>query len=253
LVKLRGDRLEDTATVALLEKIRASDMSASDRASATFSLAQLHRRDGRYDSAFELYLQANRITATTRPFNGENWQKRIASLIRSSSKGSEFVPAEGTAGSNLVFIIGMPRSGTSLCEQVLSAHPDVLACGELSTMQNIERSFARQNLDPYKFQHQETSRPKEFEAAGARYLSALPKDHPKYKRVTDKAPMNFERVGLIHQVFPAARFIYCQRHPLDTILSCFIQDFHAGLEFAFDTVDGALERVITGIHSHGEL
>ena len=234
LVKLRGDRLEDTATVALLEKIRSSDMTASDRGSATFSLAQLYRRDGRYESAFELYQQANRITASTRPFNREGWQERIAGLLRSTGKSSNFVPAAGTAGSNLVFIVGMPRSGTSLCEQVLSAHPQVLACGELSTMQNIESSFARQGLNPYQVQQQDASRPKEFEAAGARYLAALPRDHQKYKRVTDKAPMNFERVGLIHQVFPAARFIYCRRHPLDTILSCFIQDFHAGLEFAFD-------------------
>lgn len=232
LIKIRGDQLADTATVNLLEKIRASDMTASDRGSATFSLATMHRRDGRYDSAFELYRQANKITASMRPFDLESWQKRISGIIKSTARDAHFVTAKGTGGSNLVFIVGMPRSGTSLCEQVLSAHSAVLACGELSTMQSIESGLARQGLDPYKCQQQDLSRP--FEEAAARYLLALPKDYPKYKRVIDKAPMNFERVGLIHQVFPAARFIYCQRHPLDTILSCFIQDFHAGLEFAFD-------------------
>lgn len=233
LIKIRGDALADTATVTLLENIRSAQLPAVDKATATFSLAHMYRRDKQYATAFELYRQANQITAIQRPFNQDAWNKRVAGILHSTDATAGFAPAEGTAGSNLLFIVGMPRSGTSLCEQVLSAHPDVLACGELASMQNIEDSFTRRGINPYLLQQQGQPRANELAAAAELYLSALPKNHSKYQRIVDKAPMNFERVAMIQQIFPAARFIYCKRHPLDTILSCFIQDFHAGVNFTF--------------------
>lgn len=233
LIKLRGDGIEDTATIGLLESIRSAQVPDTDKGTATFSLAHIYRRDKQYETAFELYRQANQITAAYRPFDLDNWNKRVSGLLHTCGATNDFKPAQGTAGSNLVFIVGMPRSGTSLCEQVLSSHTDILACGELATMQNIEDSFIRRGINPCLLQQKDQPRSKELDAAGELYLSALPKNFQKFQRVVDKAPMNFERVGMIQQIFPAARFIYCRRHPLDTILSCFIQDFHSGVNFAF--------------------
>ncbi len=71
-------------------------------------------------------------------------------------------------------------------------------------------------------------------AARRRYLDALPPEHVGKALVTDKLPMNFERVGMIHRLFPGARFVHCRRHPLDTVLSCYQQDFQAGVQWAFD-------------------
>lgn len=230
LTKIRRDSLADTQTVALLERIRSGAVSASDRGTATFALADMYRREEKYESAFELYREANETMAAIQPFDIKAWEQGIERTIQATNKTDRDTPYSGTAGSNLVFIIGMPRSGTSLCEQVLSAHPDVLACGELATMQNIESSLERRGIAPYNLQD---TRPKELELAASNYMSALPATHQKYQRVTDKAPMNFESVGFINQVFPGARFIYCTRDPLDTILSCFVQNFQAGLNFAF--------------------
>ena len=234
LIKIRRDRLANTQTVAWLEHIRAGAASVSDRGTATFSLADMYRREGQFGSAFELYLEANRIMASVRPFNLGDWEERIEKTIQTTRETSRFTLPQGTTGSNLVFVIGMPRSGTSLCEQVLSAHPGVLACGELSSMQNIESRLERRGIDPYGLKPEHKGRSKQLKLAAAHYLSALPKDQQKYRRVVDKAPMNFERVGFINQVFPGARFLYCSRHPLDTILSCFMQNFQAGLNFTFD-------------------
>lgn len=233
LTKIRRDSLADTQTVALLERIRTGAVSVSDRGTATFALADMYRREERYESAFELYREANKTMASIQPFDIKAWEQRVERTFQATAVAEGDVPQSGTSGSNLVFIIGMPRSGTSLCEQVLSAHPDVLGCGELSTMQNIESSLERRGIDPYSLNQEQSRQSKELEQAASSYMSALPAEHQKYQRVTDKAPMNFERIGFINQVFPGARFIYCTRDPLDTIVSCFIQNFQAGLNFAF--------------------
>ena len=234
LIKLRGDTLEDTKSIGLLESIRKSDAPAADRGTATFSLANMYHRGGRYDRAFELFDQANSLTSSARPFNPDAWDKRVNALIQVTGKASSFVPAKGSAGSNLVFIIGMPRSGTSLCEQILSTSSDVMACGELAIMQNIEQAFARQRINPYQLLDENQSPGKTLAKAGEAYLDALPKGNESRTCVIDKAPVNFERLGMIQQIFPSARFIYCQRHPLDTILSCYMQDFNLGLGFTFE-------------------
>lgn len=229
LVKIRGDKLDNAATVAQLEHIRFKGASPTDRASASFVLGNLCRRDGQHDVAFNLYLEANALVAANRPFNLEAWTQKVTHVRQTSAMPGALTSTQGSSGANLVFIVGMPRSGTTLCEQVLSANSGVLACGELSAMEHLEQGFQRMGNDPY----QAVKNRKDFEQAAAQYLSVLPRGFQKFELVTDKAPMNFERIGFIHLVFPRARFLYCVRHPLDTILSCFMQDFQSGMNFAF--------------------
>ncbi len=244
LVKLRRDGLEDVETVALLKNIQSSGANPRDRASAAFSLGNMHHREGQYERAFALYHNANTLAATVRPFDFGHWQQNLEQGMQASSKPGALSATPGSSTTQLAFIIGMPRSGTSLCEQVLSAHPAVLACGELATIEQIEGSFTRRGSDPYQVDPDA----KEFQQASELYLSAMPKNHQQYQWVTDKAPLNFKYVGLIHRLFPQARFLYCTRHPLDTILSCYIQDFHAGLEFTFD-----LEKLTKVYIAHAQM
>jgi len=229
LVKIRQDDLSDGQTLASLENIRRNAVSVADRATAVFSLADLYRNDGQYELAFELYREANGLLEPVSSFDLENWQQKLNSLIEETQA---FAISAGSAGEKLVFVIGMPRSGTTLCEQVLSAHPGILACGELSSMQQIEAGLQRSGFNPFRGDTQDPRYAQILQKAGDRYLAALPKAHYKARRVVDKAPLNFERIGLMHKIFPGARFIYCQRHPLDTILSCYFQDFHDRLDFA---------------------
>lgn len=245
LIKIRGDQLSDSKTVALLKNIQSSGESNVYRASATFALGNMYHQDGQYEAAFVHYLKANAFVAANKLFDMGAWQHKMAGVMQTSAEQHRSLTSfEGSRGANLVFILGMPRSGTSLCEQVLSAHSGVLACGELGTMEHIDLSFARKGSNPY--QCDPTS--KEFDQAAEMYLSALPKNYQEFQLVTDKAPMNFERIGLIHLIFPRARFLYCVRHPLDVILSCFMQDFHAGLTFACD-----LEKITRVYIAHVQL
>lgn len=244
LVKIRGDKLADSKTVAQLEHIRSKAASGPDRASASFVLGNLYHRDSQHDTAFTFYLEANTLVTANKPFDLQTWAQRVADVTQASAMPGGLISIQDSGGENLAFIVGMPRSGTTLCEQVLSANSRVLACGELSAMENIENSFTRKGSDPYRTDKAR----KEFEQAATLYFSVLPKNYQKFQLVTDKAPMNFERAGFIHLIFPQARFLYCTRHPLDTILSCFTQDFQTGLNFAFN-----LEQITKVYIAHAKL
>jgi len=216
------DQDQDGSTRATLLKTLTSvaqqARSPWDRSSALFALADHKHRTGDHNRAAELYLEANATGATVRPFNMDRWEiKQRETLAHFADLVPLGEPGRGV-GANLVFLVGMPRSGTSLAEQVVGAHPQVLACGELNTMHAVELHSNEAAKDEDKRRH---------------YLAALPANHARFTHVTDKLPMNFERVGLIHQLFPGARFIHCRRHPLDTVLSCFQQDFQSGVRWAF--------------------
>jgi tetratricopeptide (TPR) repeat protein len=244
LISIRGDCLSDSRTVSLLEDIQTNAASNADRASAFFSLGNMYRRDGQHEVAFAHFLKANALAAASKPFDLGSWESKRIRVMQASAGHHRLESLQSGRGANLVFIVGMPRSGTTLCEQVLSANSRVLACGELAAMEHIENSFLRKGVNPYQLDP--TSR--DFEQAADLYLSALPNNQQKFQLVSDKAPMNFERVGLIHLIFPQARFLYCIRHPLDTILSCFMQDFQAGLTFASD-----LEHITKVYIAHTQL
>ncbi len=220
-----------------LQSVAGQSPDPRDRSTARFALADQAHRAGDYEAAAGAYLEANATGATFRPFHMDLWeQKQRDTLAQDAELKPLGEPGKGP-GANLVFLVGMPRSGTSLAEQVLGAHPDVLACGELSTMHAIELHSKATASDNDKRRH---------------YLAALPAGYAKFARVTDKLPMNFERVGLIHRLFPGARFIHCRRHPLDTALSCFQQDFQSGVRWAFN-LDNIARVIIAEQRNDGPL
>jgi hypothetical protein len=119
-----------------------------------------------------------------------------------------------------VLIIGMPRSGTTLVEQIVSSHPEVGAGGELNFWN--ERGAAR---------HQAGTEAPFLGEVAAEYLGVLRAIAPKAARVTDKMPFNFIWAGLIHLAFPRATIIHCRRAAIDTALSIHQTHFHPGLAF----------------------
>ena len=166
----------------------------------------------------------------------------IDELIRVYSRGA--VSAIGAAGSSSekpVFVVGMPRSGTSLAEQIIASHPAAHGAGELDFWGALVAK------DPKLSQGipDEPSRAKVAEE----YLRVLESFSASASRVVDKAPRNCDFLGLIYSVFPNSRVIYMRRDPIDTCLSCYFQQFLTGINFAFDLSDLAhyyreLERLM---------
>ena len=134
----------------------------------------------------------------------------------------------GHSSNRPIFIVGMPRSGTSLVEQILATHSSVFGGGELVGISRIANELEDypKNLDALT--DDETMKRADT------FLRQLPgKDT--YARVTDKMPMNFSHLGLIALLFPSAKVIHCRRNPIDTCTSCFLQGFTKNVAFSFDT------------------
>jgi tetratricopeptide (TPR) repeat protein len=124
----------------------------------------------------------------------------------------------GLESAEPIFIFGMPRSGTTLLEQILSRHSNVGAAGEQSFWRNSGRRIL--SLEKGRLH------PDELQRAGHRYLARIRSISPGSAHVTDKFPSNFVYLGLLDLVFPNARFIHARRHPLDTCLSMYMRPFY---------------------------
>jgi len=127
-------------------------------------------------------------------------------------------------------VIGMPRSGTSLAEQILASHPQVFGAGELSFWDRASLRIAAANRDSGTGPALLGSLAAEYDAL----LAALAGDR---RHIVDKMPENFAHLGLIHAALPGARIIHMRRHPIDTSLSIYFQDFVVGHSYAFDLED----------------
>ena len=119
-----------------------------------------------------------------------------------------------------VFIVGMPRSGTTLTEQIISSHPDVFGAGELSYIGDLATYFA----------DRADKTPQVLTELGEHYLEKIKARDTtgQAKRITDKMPGNCMNLGLIAMALPDAKIIHCRRNPIDTCLSCFKQNFSHG-------------------------
>ncbi|MGA7196339.1 sulfotransferase family protein, partial [Roseiarcus sp.] len=138
-------------------------------------------------------------------------------------------PDWGVEDPTPVLIVGLPRSGTTLTEQILSSHPEIAAGGEREPWG--ARFAARGDIwGP-------TSTPEATRRLADDYLAALRRFGPDAKRVTDKTLGNFMLLGVIHRVFPEATLIHCRRHPIDTALSIFTTNFEMNYDFASDRSD----------------
>jgi hypothetical protein len=124
-----------------------------------------------------------------------------------------------------IFIVGMPRSGTTLVDQILAAHPQVAAAGELTYIEDLMSDLPRMVGLERSLEVLSALDAATVQAAGQRYWARLQHWGRGAARVTDKMPQNFFYLGLISALFPKARVIHCRRNPLDTCLSCYMHNF----------------------------
>jgi len=198
-----------------------------------FARGKLAEREARYKQAFEHFQSGNAIKSARYPFDEVRYQAYIERIIHTFS--SNFFKQHSSFGLSTespVFIVGMPRSGSTLLEQILNSHPAIQGIGEHREMRDIMRKLPQQiaskRLVPECIA--EISAP-QSRVLARRYLDSLPKTDKDTARIVDKMLGNFLRLGMIALLFPNARIIHCQREALDTCLSCYTQDFAAGLRF----------------------
>lgn len=234
----------ETANAAIIYALLAPDFQATAQAQALlqgllarggwapsqqqelhFALAKLSDKAAQYDLAFMHYRAANDLAAVG--FDrvaAQDKARRIRQYFRRGVPPS--LPLPGSSEPIPLFIVGMPRSGTSLVEQMLASHSQVAAGGELELLAQLEARLPAQLGSQLSY-------PECLQAAQADSLAALAQDYlaaiqpiaQGCRYVTDKLPGNYQRLGLIQCLFPHARIIHTVRDARDTCLSCYFQNF----------------------------
>lgn len=204
-----------------------------------FALGKAYDDLGDYDVSFEHYLQGNKLGRRHISYSTDSQWEFCRSVMRHFDRDTVAELARAGLDSELpVFIVGMPRSGTSLVEQILASHPQVYGAGELTILQReLMAALGASNLKDLV--HMDVSRftsmpPTQRQAVAKKTLAAIQQLAPQATRVTDKMPQNFLLLGLLHAFFPAAKIVHCRRNPLDTCISCFMVLFGEGQEFSYD-------------------
>ena len=190
-------------------------------------LGKLYDEAGQYDQAFLHYDRSNTLKKTycTDPALDIRNMNEIMGIFTRDFMSR--MPRAGHGSSRPVFIVGMPRSGTTLIEQILSSHSQVFGAGELTEIEWITHALPEMLGNTAIYPHGcEGVTAGIADQAARRYLSLLSSLAPTALRVTDKMPMNFKHLGLIQILFPDARIIHCTRNPLDTCLSIYTHEFN---------------------------
>jgi len=228
----------DEATAMIYQILKKQDLDKSCRRGLLFTLGKLQDRLHNYDSAFEAIHEANKL----KPYicDHEKYTNYINRLIHPDITGLIRKPRiiSSTRRVSPVFIFGMPRSGTSLVEQIISSHPNVIAGGErqeisslvlkLPFMKGIEGSYPEclTEITPDMIEQMLAA----FDSFTQGLASGI-------TLITDKMPENYQHLVFIRMLFPDARIIHCIRNPMDTCLSCYFQQFTGYHDYAYNLED----------------
>jgi tetratricopeptide (TPR) repeat protein len=216
----------------ILGRLEDADLGESKKMALHFAAGKALDDLGEYAGAIRHFDAANRIRRSVAPFDREETEQRVDQLIARFTR--EFLTSHSALGDDAetpILILGMPRSGTTLLERILTSHPSVAGGGELSFWR--ERGFAWANATGDRLDG-------ESRALRGDYLHLLRSIAPRALRVTDKMPFNFFWVGVVHLLFPNARIIHSRRNPIDTCLSIFATPFATPRTWGFASDRGDL-------------
>ncbi len=223
----RGDE-----AVRILNRALTTSRQDGDRLHLHFALASIHDAAGRWEEAFEHCRLANELKRVE--FDPVAYAGLVDRLLAILDKTSlKAAPRARNEDPRPVFIVGMPRSGTSLVEQIIASHPAAHGAGELPNIGYLALSTAGEGLEyPESLPRLDEA---VISAMAREYLAHIDGLAPEAERVTDKMWQNFEYLGLVSLMFPAARVIDCRRDPMDTAISCYFQHFFGtGAAFSYD-------------------
>jgi len=213
-------------------------ISDAQKMHLSFALGKAYEDLGEYQKSMDFILQANCLRRSTLDYSTSE-SVDLFNNIKATFSAEFFSDRKdmGYPDETPVFVLGMPRSGTSLVEQILASHQDVFGAGELKDLPALTRNiFAGRtswefpegigNLDPEAMQD-----------LGKKYVAGIRRHAGDTKHVTDKLPPNFLRIGLIRTILPNARIINCTREPMDNCLSLFKNYFSSPVNYSYDMTE----------------
>lgn len=213
------------------------NINAEQRCQAAFSLAKAHENNGDKETAFNWYRIGNNLRPNL-TFNADKNDDYCESFLKTFDNKMLKVQANPKPdGPTPIFIVGMPRAGSTLIEQILSSHSQIEGTMELSTLPKLGRKIKIRGGQKFKQHYPEcfiNFNEAELAEFGQEYIDRTAVYRTDKAYYIDKLPPNFERIGLIHKILPQAIIIDARRHPLDCGFSAYKQHFAAGHEYSYD-------------------
>jgi tetratricopeptide (TPR) repeat protein len=241
------------AEIEAMRALQKDDGADAEQAHLHFALGRALEQRKEYGAAFHHYASGNVRRRKTVPFDitvFENKTRRVAECF-----SAEFFAQRSKAGHSdraPIFVVGLPRSGSTLIEQILASHSNVEGTFELPNVLTIVREFdhADSEHDAYPEKVRAVP-PEEFANLGRRYIEETAPLRSGKPHFIDKMPNNFSHVGLIHAILPNAIIIDARRHPMDSCFSTYKQHFAEGQSFSYDLDDlGRYYRCYLGLMDH---
>jgi tetratricopeptide (TPR) repeat protein len=237
--KITNENKEEILQLA--GRLGEGQLSEDSAVYLNFGLGKIYDDLGQFEKAFDHYRLGNERERSKHEFDPESSAAYISAIIETFS--ADFLQDRQSWRDDSqmpIFIFGMPRSGTTLVEQILSSHPKVLAGGELDFFFQWERKSTpggQQSSYPEALSLMDHQTARDVSSKYLQLIMNLAESAEGQIRVTDKMPHNFLFLGFLYLLFPNAKFIHCQRHPLDTCLSIYFQRFAREHHYAYDLID----------------
>ena len=226
----------DTHIGLMLELYQENNLKPENKIHLAFALAKAFEDIGDYPQAFKYLAMGNDLRSREFDYNIESDESLIQNIIQTFTREAmSQLQVNADDSARPVFIVGMPRSGTSLVEKIISSHSDVHAAGELDYMFALGSGLFLSQSENYQFKPLYSYPSDTFEKAGKIYLEKVNLLNSRADRITDKMPFNMMMIGLIKIALPNAKIIHCVRDARDTCLSILKQNFTTGnYRFAYD-------------------
>jgi tetratricopeptide (TPR) repeat protein len=249
--EISGSRLLALAGITKVKKVRAGDrhmaalvdiskqadsLSGMQLSTLHFALGKCYDDVGNYVQAFRHFQEGCRLKRKGMTYDPAENSQLIDSTIAAFDQANLARLRTGGVDSDMpIFVLGMPRSGTTLTEQIIASHPDVYAAGELTDLLQIA---SRATVSGVNYPENIAGLTPELVTAWAEdYVSGVRNLSPNARHITDKMPANFMFIGLIHAMLPNAKIVHVSRNPVDNCLSCFTNLFGHGLAYSYDLAE----------------
>jgi tetratricopeptide (TPR) repeat protein len=234
LSNIKTRPLSDADAATLRAHLARDSLADEDRIAMGHALGKLEEDHGRYPQAFAALAAANALTRRRAPWSRAAFEDFVASVL--SATDALPVPADVSLGAEAIFIVGLPRSGSTLFEQILAAHPQVEGASELPDLGDVIQAESRRRGKPFP-QWIPDAGARDWQRLGHDYLQRTERWRRERPRFTDKLPENWKLAGVLRAMLPAATIIEVRRDPVETGWSCFRQQFYQLPHFSCDLAD----------------
>lgn len=234
LANMKTRPLSDEDRHQIVDMLGRADVTEADRIAMGFALGKACEDQGRYDEAFAALSDANARQRRLAPWQAGGFHTFVASVLQASAKLP--APIEPALGKEAIFIVGLPRSGSTLFEQILAAHPQVEGASELPDLGEVLVEESTRRGQPFP-RWVPSATAQDWQRMGRRYLERTARWRHQRPCFTDKLPENWLYAGVLGAMLPGARIVDVRRDALEAGWSCFKQQFYRLPHFACTLTD----------------